>query len=166
VKLLEALPAGRQRVLLLVSETRDHGSKQAKIENVVTAIGNSSTVIYALPFSPSLSQMLDTERGSNMDELQGGANWIPLFVMAVHAMKRNVPNAIASMTGGEYELFSSRKNFETKMTSFSNHLHSRYLLSFEPKNPHPGLHEIHVRLKEPATATVLSRTSYWVRGAE
>src|SRR5258707_15608606 len=55
VKLLEALPAGRQRVLLLISETRDHGSKQAKIENVGTAIGNSSTVIYALPFSPSLS---------------------------------------------------------------------------------------------------------------
>jgi hypothetical protein len=70
------------------------------------------------------------------------------------------------MTGGEYELFSSRKSFETKMTSFSNHLHSRYLLSFEPKDPHPGLHEIHVRLKQPGTATVLSRTSYWVRPAE
>jgi VWFA-related protein len=166
VKLLEALPAGRQRVLLLVSETRDHGSKQAKLEDVVKAIGNSSTVIYALPFSPSLSQVLDTERGSNMDELQGGANWIPLFVMAVHAMKRNVPNAIASMTGGEYELFSSRKNFETKMTSFSNHLHSRYLLSFEPKNPHPGLHAIHVHLKDQSTAIVLARTSYWVKGAE
>jgi VWFA-related protein len=166
VKLLEALPAGRQRVLLLISETRDHGSKQAKIENVVTAIGNSNTVIYALPFSPSLSQVLDTGRGSNMDELQGGANWIPLFVMAVHAMKRNAPNAIASMTGGEYELFSSRKSFETRMTSFTNHLHSRYLLSFEPKNPHPGLHEIHVRLKEPGTSSVLSRTSYWVRPAE
>jgi VWFA-related protein len=166
VKLLEALPARRQRVLLLISETRDHGSKQAKIEDVVRAIGNSSTVIYALPFSPSLSQVLDTERGSNMDELQGGANWIPLFVMAAHALRKNIPKTITSMTGGEYELFSSRKSFETKMTSFSNHLHSRYLLSFEPKNPHPGLHTIRVHLKEPGTATVLARTSYWVQGAE
>ncbi|MCU1299189.1 MAG: hypothetical protein JWO91_3467 [Acidobacteriaceae bacterium] len=166
VKLLETLPKGRQRVLLLISETRDHGSKQSKIDDVVKEIGNSNTVVYALPFSPSLSQVLDTERGNNMDELQGGANWIPLFVMAVHAMRRNVPHAIASMTGGEYELFSSRKSFETKMTSFGNHLHSRYLLSFEPKDPHPGLHEIHVRLKQPGTATVLSRTSYWVGPAE
>jgi VWFA-related protein len=166
VKLLETLPKKRRRVLLLISETRDHGSNQAKIEDVVSAIGNSNTVVYALPFSPSLSQVLDTERGSNMDELQGGANWIPLFVMAVHAMRKNVPNAIASMTGGEYELFSSRKSFETKMTTFSNHLHSRYMLSFEPKTPHPGLHEIHVRLKEPGTSTVLSRTNYWVRPVE
>jgi hypothetical protein len=86
--------------------------------------------------------------------------------MAAHAMRKNVPKGIASMTGGEYELFSSRKSFETKMTSFSNHLHSRYLLSFEPKNPHPGLHEIHVRLREAGAATVLARTSYWVQAAE
>jgi VWFA-related protein len=166
VKLLEALPAGRQRVLLLISETRDHGSKQAKIEDVVTAIGNSNTVVYALPFSPSLSQVLDTERGSNKDEMQNGPDLLAPLVMAAHAMRKNIPKTIASMTGGEYELFSSRKNFETKMTSFSNHLHSRYLLSFEPKNPHPGLHAIHVSLKEPGTAIVLSRTSYWVPPAK
>jgi len=48
------------------------------------------------------------------------------------------------MTGGEYELFSSRKGFETRMNSFANHLHNRYLLSFEPKSPHSGLHQIRV----------------------
>jgi hypothetical protein len=69
------------------------------------------------------------------------------------------------MTGGEYELFSSRKGFETRMNSFSNHLHNRYLLSFEPKNPHPGLHRIRVRLKVRDQAeTILFRTSYWAGG--
>ncbi|HZR56625.1 MAG TPA: VWA domain-containing protein [Terriglobales bacterium] len=166
VKLLETLPKGRQRVLLLISETRDHGSQRAKIEDVITAIGNSNTVVYALPFSPSLSQVLDTERGSNRDEMQGQPDLLAPLIMAAHAMRKNIPKAIASMTGGEYELFSSRKSFETRMTSFSNHLHSRYLLSFEPKNPHPGLHEIRVRLKEAGTATVLARASYWVREPE
>jgi hypothetical protein len=47
VDLLKQEPKKRQRVLLLISETRDHGSK-AKIDSVVAAIGQSDTVIYAL----------------------------------------------------------------------------------------------------------------------
>jgi hypothetical protein len=69
------------------------------------------------------------------------------------------------MTGGEYELFSSRKGFETDLNSFANHLHNRYLLSFEPKSPHPGLHRIRVRLRNPSPdETVLFRSNYWAGG--
>jgi hypothetical protein len=67
------------------------------------------------------------------------------------------------MTGGEYELFATRKKFEVRMNDFTNHLHSRYLLSVVPKNPHAGLHQIRVRLRESGTATVLARTSYWAQ---
>lgn len=76
-------------------------------------------------------------------------------------MRKNVPSTIAAMTGGEYELFATRKKFELRMNDFTNHLHSRYLLSFAPKNPRPGLHPITVRLKDAGDATVLARTSYW-----
>jgi hypothetical protein len=86
--------------------------------------------------------------------------------MARHALKKNIPKAIAAMTGGEYERFSSREGFETRMNSFSNHLHNRYLLSFEPKNPHPGLHPIRVRLKDPTSETVLFRSNYWAGGPQ
>ena len=124
-------------MLLLISETRDHGSHFAKLDDVITLIGVTNTAVYTIPFSPSLSQVLDTERGSNRDEafwnarpdIQGA------LLMARQAMKKNIPKAIAAMTGGEYELFSSRNGFETRMNSFSNHLHNRYLLSFEPKKP-------------------------------
>jgi hypothetical protein len=74
------------------------------------------------------------------------------------------------MTGGEYELFATRKKFEVRMTDFTNHLHSRYLLSFAPKNPHPGLHQIRVRLRaqsgEAGGATVLARSTYWAEGTK
>ncbi len=40
------------------------------------------------------------------------------------------------MTGGEYELFATRKKFEVRMTDFTNHLHSRYLLSFRAQEVH------------------------------
>ena len=48
------------------------------------------------------------------------------------------------------------------MTDFTNHLHSRYLLRFEPKNPRPGMHQVRVRLRQPAGCVVLARRSYWV----
>jgi len=169
VKLLNQQPEGRQRVLLLISETRDHGSHFAKLDDVVKLIGAANVAIYALPFSPSLSQALDTERGSNRDETGWGAtpDIQGALLMALAAMKKNVPEAIASMSGGEYELFASRKSFETKMNSFANHVHNRYLLSFEPKGPHPGLHQIRVRWKDPARReTVLFRSNYWADGVQ
>jgi hypothetical protein len=167
LKLLNKQPEGQQRVLLLISETRDHGSHFAKLDDVISLVGVTNTAVYALPFSPSLSQVLDTERGANRDEAYWNAppNVVAPLLMARQAMKKNVPKAIAAMTGGEYELFSSRKGFETRMNSFANHLHNRYLLSFEPKSPHPGLHRIRVRLRNPAPdETVLFRSNYWAGG--
>ncbi len=69
VKLLEKAPKERQRVLLLISETRDHGSHAAKVDDVVAEIGQSNTAVYALAFSPSRSNVLDTMRGNNADEM-------------------------------------------------------------------------------------------------
>ena len=40
-------------MLLLVSVTHDHGSQRVNMDDVVTAVGNSKTVVYALPFSPA-----------------------------------------------------------------------------------------------------------------
>ena len=165
VNLLKKEPDGRLRVLLLISETRDHGS-HVKIEDAVAAIGQSNAVMYALAFSPALSNILDTERGTNKNEMHNGIDFIDLGYRTVQAMRKNVPSTMASMTGGEYELFATRKKFEVRMIDFTNHLHSRYLLSFAPKSPRPGLHQIRVQLKDPADSTVLARTSYWAEGTK
>ncbi len=168
VHLLEKEPAGRQRVLLLVCENRDHGSHVTKTtDDVVTVIGNGNTVVYALAFSPALSQVLDTERGSNRDEAYWNAppNIVGSILMIRNSMKKNITKTIAEMTGGEYELFTSRKSFEGRLVDFNNHLRSRYVLSFAPQSPHPGLHQIHVRLKQPPDGVhILARTSYWAAG--
>ncbi len=165
VKLLQKESEERLRVLLLISETRDHGS-HAKIGDTVAAIGQSNAVMYALAFSPSLSNILDTGRGTNRNEMHNGVDIMDLAYRTAQAMRKNIPSTIASMTGGEYELFATRKKFEVRVNDFTNHLHSRYLLSFAPKNPHPGLHQIRVRLKEAAEGTVLARSSYWAEGTK
>ena len=163
VGLLKQEPDDRLRVLLLISETRDHGSK-VKIEKAVAAIGQSNTVMYALAFSPALSNILDTGRGTNKNEEHEGSNFLDLAYRTAQAMRKNVPSTIANMTGGEYELFATRKKFEVRMNDFTNHVHSRYLLSFAPRSPHPGLHQIRVRLKNSVNGTVLARSSYWAEG--
>lgn len=86
------------------------------------------------------------------------------LIAASNALKRNTPKTLAAMTGGEYELFMTRKAFESDMGRFANHLHSRYLLTFEPRSPRPGLHSIQVRLKNSAgNSTLLFRNSYWAK---
>jgi VWFA-related protein len=158
VKMLEQVPKERQRVLLLISETRDHGSA-AKVEDVVAEIGQSNTAVYALAFSPSRSNILDTMRGNNKNEMNPSPDLLAPLLMAAEAMKKNMPKTVASMTGGEYEMFATGKNFDLRMIDFSNHLHSRYLLSIEPRSPHAGLHQLRVRLRDAGDRTVLVRSS-------
>ena len=165
VKLLKNEPEDRLRVLLLISETRDHGS-HGKVQDTVAAIGQSNAVMYALAFSPALSNILDTGRGTNKSEMHNGVDFLDLAYRTAQAMRKNVPSTIASMTGGEYELFATRKKFEVRVNDFTNHLHSRYLLSFAPKSPHPGLHQIRVQLRDAADGTVLARTRYWAEGTK
>ena len=162
MNLLKKEPDERLRVLLLISETRDHGSVLAsKMAAIVSALGNSNILVYALPFSPSLSNILDTARGSNQSEMHPSPDLLGPLLMTVRAIQRNVPKTIAAMTGGEYEMFETRRNFEVHMNDFTNHLHSRYLLSFAPGSPHHGLHQIRVRLRHADGNTVLARSSYW-----
>jgi VWFA-related protein len=164
IQLLRNEPENRQRVLLLISETRDHGSK-GKIEDAVAAVGQANTMMYALAFSPGISNILDTGRGVNKSEMHPTLDLLDLAYQTAQAMRKNVPATVTSMTGGEYELFTTRKKFEVRMNDFTNHLHSRYLLSFAPKDPRPGLHQLRVRLKDPSKGTVLARTSYWAEDA-
>jgi VWFA-related protein len=166
VKLLEKAPKERQRVLLLISETRDHGSHAAKVDDVVAEIGLSNTAIYALAFSPSRSNVLDTMHGNNLDEMHEGVNFLDLGYRLAQAMRKNIPETVAAMTGGEFESFATGRGFEARMIDFTNHVHSRYLLSIEPKNPHAGLHRIRVRLRDVGDRVVLARSRYWAVGEE
>jgi VWFA-related protein len=164
VALLKQEPKENQQVLLLVSETRDHGSHLVTFEDTVRAITDGNTLVYSLAFSPTASNVLDDMRG-NLEWMGSrvdlGELAVKLAIMSVQAMRKNTPKTVAVMTGGEYELFTSKTGFESRMMDFANHLHNRYLLSFEPKDPHLGLHRVSVRLRQEGRATILARDRYW-----
>jgi VWFA-related protein len=77
------------------------------------------------------------------------------------ALRRNVPETVAHLTGGEYFKLTDARSLERDLGTIANHLPNRYVLSFHPQSPHPGLHVISVRLPAYANLGVTARSSYW-----
>lgn len=159
LNLLEERPSDHRRVLLLISETRDHGSRHVNIPQLVQRIGTSNTLVFSTSFSPA-----GTEGMAGLKGHGGGGADIGLLgpvMMAMNSMRRNVPKTLADMTGGEYEPFAREKAFEDRIAEAARHTHNRYLLSFRPENPAPGLHILDVKLAQNYSARVVARNSYW-----
>jgi VWFA-related protein len=158
VKLLEDRPKDYRRVLLLISETRDHGSHDVDAKRLVEEIGSSNTLVLSVTFSPS--QALFLHDLTHNEEAAGPDLMAPLL-MAVQAVRKNVAREIAVMSGGEYASFTTGRGFEDRVQEVAKHARNRYLLSFRPTDNTPGLHQLDVRLTRNLGARVVARTSYW-----
>ncbi|MBS1800697.1 MAG: VWA domain-containing protein [Acidobacteria bacterium] len=82
-------------------------------------------------------------------------------IMAADGLKRNIPETVANLTGGEYFKLTNAKALERDLSTISNHIPNRYILSFQPQSPHPGLHALSIRLKNYPGLHITARTSYW-----
>ncbi|HEY1500406.1 MAG TPA: hypothetical protein VGF88_12565 [Acidobacteriaceae bacterium] len=159
VNLLEQQPPDHRRVLLLISESRDHGSHRFNIPQLVERIGTSNTLVLSLVFSPGKAEIIDWGKGN----ANGGneLNILAPLVMTMNAMRRNTPRTLADLSGGEYDPFTREKGFENRVAEVASHARNRYILSFHPTDLTPGLHSIQVRLTQDYGARVVARNSYW-----
>jgi VWFA-related protein len=82
-------------------------------------------------------------------------------IAAIDGMRHNAPETVARLTGGEYFRFSNTHDLESGLITISNHVPNRYVLSFQPRSPHPGLHSIVLRLRGYPNLVVTARRSYW-----
>jgi VWFA-related protein len=82
-------------------------------------------------------------------------------IAASNALRRNVPETVARLTGGEYFKLTDAKSLERSLETISNHLPNRYILTFHPQSPHPGLHAIALRVPTYANLAVTARSGYW-----
>lgn len=154
VDMLQEEPQQNQRVIVLLSETRDHGSR-TPLKEVIRKIGRSDVVVYSLAFSPGRSDLLD------FSHVGGSADLLKPLLMTIAALKKNTAAAIPHMTGGEYLRFNRGKQLDSELGMLANQVHNRYVLSFQPSNPAPGLHLLTVELNRPLDARVLARANYW-----
>ncbi len=164
VDMLEDEPKQNQRVILLLSETRDHGSR-TPMKEVIHKIGRSDVIVYSLAFSPAREDLMgDLRTGGDraaLPDQSGDANLLAPLLLGIAALKKNAAAAIPRMTGGQYLRFNKGKQLDSEMGMLTNQVHNRYILSFQPKDPKPGLHLLSVELQRPLEARVLARTSYW-----
>jgi VWFA-related protein len=159
VDLLESQPKEYRRVLLLISEERDHGSKHTKPAQLIQKIGRSDVLVLSVSFSPARAELLHDMKDSGEDRTM---SMISTLFMAVQAFKKNVAKEIALMSGGEYTTFTGDKRFEQRVVDAAKHTRNRYLLTFSPSDPRPGLHTIKVRTVENYDARIVARANYWV----
>jgi len=158
VDLLETQPKEYRRVLLLISEQRDHGSKHVDPAKLVERIGLTNVLVLSLTFSPSRAALLHDLKDNGDNRVM---NPIGTLLMAVQALKKNVAKQIAVMSGGEYAPFTRDKGFQERVADVAKHARNRYLLSFRPTDPTPGLHTLRVRLTQDYGAHVVARANYW-----
>ena len=83
------------------------------------------------------------------------------FIAARDGFKRNVPEYVAKLTGGECFSFHNAATLKDRLIMISNDVPNYYVLSFRPKSPDPGLHALELRLKDRPQLKVSSRKAYW-----
>ncbi len=164
IDLLEQQPKNRRRVLLLISESRDHGSKHVGSQQLIERLGTSNTLVLSVTYSAAKAEFLNDLKG---DKGAGPTmNMMTPLMMALAAVRKNVAKELAVMSGGEYAPFTREKAFQDRIAEVAKHARNRYLLSFDPTDRTPGLHMLKVRLAEDYGAHVVARTSYWAEKAE
>ena len=159
VDLLATQPKGYRRVLLLISEERDHGSKHTRATQLIRKIGQSDVLVLSVSFSPARAEFAHDLKDSGEDRTM---NMVSALAMLIQAFKKNAAKEIAQMSGGEYETFTGDKRFEQKVVDAAKHMRNRYLITFSPSNPSPGLHTIRVRTAQDYGARIVARANYWI----
>lgn len=158
VDMLADEPPQNQRVVVLLSETRDHGSR-TPIQQVVQKIGRTDVIVYSLTFSPSHGDLMESLKAPVGG---GSADLLAPLLMTIQAFRKNAAAALPRMTGGQYLRFNQGKQLDRDLGMLANQVHNRYILSFQPSDLKPGLHLLNVSLKQPLEGVrVLARASYW-----
>jgi len=148
--------ARNRRAILLISETRDFGS-DTKPERVIADLGRSNTVVDAVSFNPGKTSVVDSILHGRF-----GPGYYGLLVMAVEALRKNVPHTLAELSGGEYTNFTTQHGFDAGMHRLTNHIHNFYLISFVPPEANaPGLHRLQVKIPDYPDARIRSRPTYY-----
>ncbi|MFP5235573.1 MAG: VWA domain-containing protein [Acidobacteriota bacterium] len=160
VDLLQMQPKSYRRVLLLISESRDHGSKHTKIAGLIRKIGQSDVLVLTVSFSPFTAQFIHDAKDSGENRT---LDMVSALVALIQAFKKNVTKEVALMSGGEYTTFVSDQKFEKRVVEAAKHARNRYLITFSPSNPAPGLHAIRVHLAQDySDVRVVARANYWI----
>jgi VWFA-related protein len=163
-RLFAKAPATNRHAILLIGETRDHGSNVGAAQ-VVADLNRTNVVVDAVSYSPGKDETLNT-----LKLLLSGRAPAPnpkeFLELVVNAVRKNVPHTLADASGGEYTNFSTQKKFEKGVGRLTNKIHNYYLLSFQqPSTAVPGLHRLKLTVPDYSDAKIRYRLMYYAGDA-
>ena len=91
------------------------------------------------------------------------------FLASRNALRTNTAESIAQLTGGEFFHFHNAKDLKAGSSRSPTMCRTYYVLSFHPTAPTPGLHALHLEIKDldtgggrNANLVLRARREYWL----
>ncbi len=84
------------------------------------------------------------------------------FLASRNALRTNAAEAVAQLTGGEFFRFHNAKDLKPGLIAASNDVPNYYWLSFRPTSLTPGIHALHVEIRNRPRVILKSRAEYWM----
>jgi VWFA-related protein len=180
LELLKKEPASNRRVILLISQEHDNGSKTS-LKDIVRDLGETNTAVYSVTFSAEKATAKQDLKDPHVNPpisitpsdgsikayndparpFQGYFNLDAPLRLIFGAMQKNLSAEVANLSGGESGSFDNRNELDAALSRVDNHIRNSYVLSFSPTSSEPGLHTIKVQLAHHPEMIVSARTSYW-----
>ncbi len=160
ITLLASKPQDERRVILLLSEARDRGSK-TKASDVLTRAEQNNVTIYTASYSAYVTPF--TAKASEMQpQGSAGLDILAVLLEIAQAAKKNVGKTLAEYTGGRQLSFETLRHLEDDLSEIGKEIHSQYQLTFVPSPEEtPVYHSLAVSVKHHADLLIRARPGYW-----
>jgi VWFA-related protein len=159
MKMLATRPENYRRIMIVLGESRDRGSKH-KLAEAVEAAQRAGVVIYSITYSAQGEAW--SSSSENNPSMPGGPDYIGAIGEVARLGRTNDADAFAKATGGRHLSFLKLGSLEAVMSRTGEEIHSQYLLSFVPQeSKNGGLHHIEVKIAKFPDAVVRARPGYW-----
>jgi len=162
VKMLDTRPPNNRRVMLILSESRDRGSK-SKLSEAIELAQRAGVTVYPATYSVQGSSFVS--KPADSPPMPGGDNSVDLLGGGIELGrigKVNVAAALARSTGGHHLAFLTLASLEQAISRAGEEIHSQYLLSFTPTSSgKEGFHQIQVAIPSRPDAVIRVRRGYW-----
>lgn len=185
LRMLERRPPGRRRIVVMIAEKRDRGSR-AKLPDVMAQAQRLNTAIYWLTYSPFLQpfsvkpktaedekpedERIKTAKCSYCQQPDdtpvppdlGPGGYLYGIAELIRLHKPDLASLFAKTTGGRTLNFLKKGALEQAIQLVGEEVHRQYVISFEPKGGEPGIfHTIKVAVKDRPELRAKTRTGYW-----
>ncbi|MEQ1886822.1 MAG: VWA domain-containing protein [Bryobacteraceae bacterium] len=162
-KMLATRPENYRRILLILGESRDRGSK-AKLTDVIEEAQRAGVAVYSGTYSVQASAFTAKPEDNPSMPATAGATWDIGATMVEFGRlgNKNAADAFAKATGGGRLSFTTLDGLEKAISRAGEEIHSQYLLSFVPQSSgKTGFHQIQVAVPKQPYAVIRVRPGYW-----